>query len=50
MARGGLQAGRPLEHDDRDAAREVNSSIILIALPDIFRRIHLDPLARSRTT
>jgi hypothetical protein len=27
----------------------VNSSIILIALPDIFRGVHLDPLSPSHT-
>jgi len=32
----------------KPAARDINSSIILIAL-DIFRRIHLDPLTPANT-
>jgi hypothetical protein len=42
--------GGALEHDARDADATINGSVLLIALPDIFRGIHIDPLAPGNTS
>jgi hypothetical protein len=49
MAPGGLQVGRLLEHDDRDAARDDQLVDHPHRAADIFRRIHLNPLAPENT-
>jgi MFS family permease len=41
--------GRPLEHDDRDAARDDQLVDHPHRAAGIFRRIHLDPLAPANT-
>jgi hypothetical protein len=38
---------RTVEHDARRVHGRLDSSIVLISLPAIFRGIHLDPLSRA---
>ena len=45
-----LQVDRPLQHHARRADGTINSSIVLIALPDIFRGIGINPLQPGNTT
>ena len=49
-SRPALQVDRPVEHHARRADGTVNSSIVLIALPDIFRGIGINPLQPGNTT